>query len=142
MIRQWNKDDIKKLTQIEKECFKVPWTENMLISEYVNPLYKCFVYEEDGEILGFIGFWEISGQVDISNIAVSPGHRKKGVGKQLISSLLNFCGQNKIKNLSLEVRAGNIAAINLYKNFGFAKEGVRKNYYEGSEDALIMWLHL
>ena len=44
--------------------------------------------------------------------------------------------------LTLEVRAGNEPAKALYRRFGFAPAGIRKDYYaEVGEDALIMWAH-
>ena len=140
MIRHWNKEDIELIEQIEKECFLVPWTLDMLISEYANPLYKCFIYEEQGRILGYIGFFVILGQIDIGNIAVKIDYRKKGIAKELVLYLLAFCKDNNIESINLEVRVSNIPAIKLYESFGFKKEGIRKNYYEGKEDAVIMWL--
>jgi len=139
MIRLWNEGDIGIIERIEKECFDVPWTLNMLISEYANPLYKCLVYEQDGKILGYIGFFIISGQIDIGNVAVRPGCRRQGVAKKLVASLIDFSVREEIKDISLEVRLSNVPAIKLYENFGFKKEGLRKKYYEGMEDALIMW---
>ena len=141
MIRFWNEHDIEKIERIEKDCFKTPWNENMLKSEYVNPLYKCIVYDE-GDVLGYLGFFVFDGQVDIGNIAVTLKERKTGIAKKLIIFLIDFCKEESINNLSLEVREGNVAAINLYKGFGFTAEGVRKNYYEDGENALIMWLRM
>lgn len=145
MIRHWNENDLNLIAEIEKECFLIPWNLNMLISEYANPLYKCLVYEREQRILGYIGFFTVLDQVDIGNIAVMPGFRKQGIAKGLVAALLDFCKTNDIKNISLEVRKSNNAAIKLYESFGFKTEGVRKNYYEGTEDALIedaliMWL--
>jgi len=143
MIRSLKKDDIKKIAQIEKECFKKPWTEHMLNCEYDNPLFGCFVFESENEIFGYVNFFYIEkNQIDIGNCAVLPSHQRRGVAKSLIAHLLKYCKKIGIKNISLEVNSQNNAAINLYEGFNFKTEGLRKNYYGEGSDALIMWLRI
>ena len=139
MIRSFKKEDIKKIAQIEKECFSKPWTEHMLNCEYDNPLFFCFVFAKRQEILGYLNFFRIENQIDIGNCAVKLIYQRRGVAKSLIAHLLRYCKKIGVKNISLEVNSQNIAAIKLYEGFNFKTEGVRKNYYGESQDALIMW---
>ena len=96
-----------------------------------NPLWK---------IVGYLGLWKIIDEAHITNLAVHPDFRRKGVAKLLLFDALEQCYKEKIKYLTLEVRVSNEGAINLYENFGFKSLGVRKKYYQNNnEDALIMW---
>jgi len=141
LIRPFKKEDITKISQIEKECFTKPWTEHMLKCEYDNPLFRCFVYFLQNEILGYVNFFCVgSDQIDIGNCAVTPKFQRRGAAKALIAHLIDYCKHNGIKNISLEVNSQNTAAINLYCGFNFKTEGLRKNYYGENSDALIMWL--
>ena len=73
-------------------------------------------------------------------IAVLPEYRGHGESKKLMDRLEISSREKEAPDLTLEVRAGNTPAINLYKFYGFQAEAVRKNYYyDPVEDALIMW---
>ena len=62
-----------------------------------------------------------------------------GVGAALMQKLDSFSKERELSFISLEVRQSNLAAISLYDDFGYKKEGVRKNFYrEPTEDAIIM----
>ena len=75
----------------------------------------------------------------ITNVAVFPAYRRRGVAAQLIQVFINFAKGNRLAFLTLEVRPGNAAAIALYQGFGFQEAGRRKNYYDlPKEDALIL----
>ena len=84
--------------------------------------------------------WKIIDEAHITNLAVHPDFRRKGVAKVLLINALKECYEEKIKFLTLEVRASNIKAFTLYEKFGFKSLGIRKKYYQdNNEDALIMW---
>ena len=54
--------------------------------------------------------------------------------------MVDYARENHALSVSLEVRAGNLPARNLYETYGFTAEAVRKGYYRNpSEDAIIMW---
>ena len=74
----------------------------------------------------------------ITNIAVLPEMRQRGVGKALLEKLIEYAVNKKLVFLTLEVRVSNKAAISLYEKCGFKEIGRRKNYYEGREDALLL----
>ncbi|MDR2771031.1 MAG: ribosomal protein S18-alanine N-acetyltransferase, partial [Clostridiales Family XIII bacterium] len=78
----------------------------------------------------------------ITNVAVHPDFRGRGVGSAVLAALLERMRRGAgLTDFTLEVRASNAAAMRLYGKAGFLEEGRRKNYYtEPLEDAIIMWL--
>ena len=94
--------------------------------------------EEDGEAIGYAGMWHIIDEGDINNIGILPDKRRKGYASLLLNELIKYMENEKLACLNLEVRASNAPAIALYKKFGFYEVGVRKNYYQGREDALLL----
>ena len=82
----------------------------------------------------------IAGEGDVTNIAVFPEYRGRGLGAALTKALLVEGRKRGMNAFTLEVRVGNQAAIHIYEKLGFRSEGVRKGFYEKpKEDALIMW---
>ena len=80
-------------------------------------------------------------QAHVTNIVVAPDARRLGVGTRLMSTLAATAIERGCAAWTLEVRASNTAAQELYRQFGFAPAGVRKRYYENTEDAIVMWCH-
>lgn len=106
----------------------------------INPLARYFIVEKDGIAVAYGGMWLISPEGHITNIAVHPGYRREGIGKALLHHMIEKSEEEGMTCHTLEVRASNRAAIVLYCKFGFFECGIRKNYYEDTnEDALIMW---
>lgn len=140
-IVEMSEDNVHEVYNVEINSFNTPWSLNSFKNELKNSAAKYFVALVDGKVAGYIGMWEISGQCDITNVAVLPEFRRMGVGKRLIEHLIEYC---KIKDLSpifLEVRQSNEPAKSLYSGFGFKEVGTRKKYYADSgEDAIIMSL--
>ena len=132
------KSDIKNIAELEKVCFSSPWSEKSIEDgmDYGTAFFKA---EYNGEFAGYIGVTAVSGEGYINNIAVVPDLRKKGIGSLLLDRAVVFSRGQKLEFLSLEVRASNLTAINLYSKAGFKEEGVRKNFYENpKEDGIIM----
>lgn len=128
------------LADIEKACFGAPWSEEGLREELENPHALFLVAEgSNGTVYGYIGCQVVLDEGYITNVAVSPAHRRKGVARQLIDTLLYHGSQRKLKFITLEARASNLPAITLYKARGFKPVGMRKNYYAAPrEDAILM----
>ena len=83
---------------------------------------------------------DIFGEGEITNVAVLYDFRGKGIAKRMLETLLIESSAKGVRSFTVEVRAGNRPAIELYRGFGFRTEGVRANLYERPmEDALIMW---
>ena len=94
-------------------------------------------------VIAYCGLYTVLDEADITNIAVHPDYRKKGVATQILNKVFAYCIENSITTLNLEVRKSNVNAINLYGKNGFLIVGERKNYYsDNHEDAYLMTKHI
>lgn len=140
MIRVMNDSDILQVASLEQLCFTEPWSEHVVAEGLSNTLDCCFVAEEGGRVCGYCCFRAIDGEGEIQRIAVLPELWRAGYGKKLMDTMVQFARKNKVSEITLEVRSGNTAALNLYKSYGFKEEAVRRDYYRNpTEDAVIMW---
>lgn len=130
---------VSAVAGLEKICFLDPWSEKSVASELDNPLSYWLVWEENGQILGYVGSQTVLGETDMMNVAVHPDARRRGIAEALILALVDGLREKESHCLTLEVRASNAPAIGLYEKLGFAQIGRRKNYYHNpKEDALIL----
>ena len=140
-IIEMSENNVQDVHNVETNSFSVPWSLNSFENELKNDAAKYFVALVDGVVAGYVGMWEISGQCDITNVAVLPAFRRKGVGKRLIEHLIQYCKNANLSPIFLEVRQSNEPAQSLYSGFGFKEVGTRKKYYSDTgEDAIIMSL--
>lgn len=132
---------IDDIVEIEKLSFKTPWTKEAFISELTRN--KCAKYRaivDNEKVVGYGGMWIMIDEAHITNIAIHPEFRGIGLGNLIMEDLLNVARNNGARSMTLEVRTGNITALNLYKKFGFLEVARRKGYYQDTgEDAIIMW---
>lgn len=140
-IRPMKVEDIDEVLNIEKLCFSTPWSREAFKAEVEgNHCARYVVAELDGRVIGYGGMWIILDEAHITNLAVHPDYRGRGVGEALMKGLINTASRLKVDGMTLEVRVSNHIAQNLYKKLGFVSVGVRKAYYsDNGEDALIMW---
>lgn len=139
-IRGMRYEDLDQITEIEKICFSLPWSKNSFEQELKNELayYQCA--EENGKIMGYMGMWKIIDECHITNVAMLPEYRNRGIASLLISKMIEICKCSEIESMTLEVRQSNLPAISLYEKFGFVAVGKRPRYYmKPIEDAIIMW---
>ena len=142
-IRPASLDDILSIVEIENKTNQMPWSKAQFLSSMEVGHYSLVMHKES-DILGFAIYSPIIPESHLLNIAIDPVHQGKGLGDKLLKQIIL---QNKtigVKTISLEVRASNLTAINLYEKRGFHKDAIRPNYYSGSpkEDALLMSLRL
>ena len=137
-IKAMKEAQVPQIAALERVCFSDPWSEKSILSELENPL-SCWLVAMDGEHLaGYVGSQTVLGETDMMNLAVDPDYRRKGLGKELILSLIEALRQRGSRCLTLEVRDSNAPARALYEGLGFQEIGRRKNYYRNpKEDALI-----
>ena len=137
-----NADHLDEVAELERICFSVPWSRNMLAEELDNLLSAFLVALDDNDkVVGYAGVQIILDEGYITNVAVRPECRRQGIAAKLLQVFLDFAKANKLAFLTLEVRASNYDAIALYGSRGFRSVGRRKNYYEHpKEDAIIMTL--
>lgn len=139
-IRELEETDINAVSRIEKEVFSMPWSEADFLEMTEADYAHYYVAEVNGEIAGYCGIRNLAGEGEITNVAVAERFRRKGIGRALLTWMLERTPSYGIGACTLEVRAGNTAAIHLYESLGFRGEGIRPHFYEKpKEDALIMW---
>jgi ribosomal-protein-alanine N-acetyltransferase len=136
-------EDIDQIMEIEKVSFgPYHWSPQSFASEIDNKLgnYVTAIDQITKKVLGYCGFWLIFDEAHITTIAVHPEYRKKYIGELLLQNMIEMGYKSNAKWFTLEVRAGNISAQNLYYKYGFKSLGLRRKYYQDNdEDALIMW---
>ncbi len=138
-------DDVPAIAALEAMCFSEPWSEASLYDTLSSPdaMLVCAVLAET--VIGYGGIYlspavgDFPGEGNITNIAVLPAYRGRGIGRTLLLSLLEAAMRRGAKEIFLEVRVSNASAIRLYEAVGFDTVGTRKNFYkQPREDALIM----
>ena len=130
---------VPQVAALEKECFSDPWSQRSVASELENPLALWLVWEEDGQVLGYVGSQTVLDETDMMNVAVSAQARRRGIAQALVEALVIQLKQRGSRCLTLEVRASNAPAICLYEKLGFRQVGRRHNYYSHpKEDGLIL----
>jgi ribosomal-protein-alanine N-acetyltransferase len=134
-------EDIDSVMEIETKSFTIPWSRNAFEQELLcNKFAHYLVVRHQGRAIAYGGMWFILDEAHITNIAVHPQYRRRGVGTLLLGKMISYAQKRSIQNITLEVRAGNRGAIGLYSRMGFIEVGIRRGYYsDNGEDALIMW---
>ena len=133
-------EDLDEIMEIEELSFTTPWSRYAFIHEMEFPSSVFKVIRIGGRLVGYGGFWHIEDKAHISNVAIHPEYRRKGLGKKLLAHLLELAVERRATKATLEVRPSNIAAQRLYGSFGFEVIAVKQDYYtDEGEDALIMW---
>lgn len=143
-------DDLDLVVHIEENSFKQPWTREQFLAELARTtISRCYVVEmvstrDQGcgdaasKVAAFLTSWLVADEVHITNVAVSPGLRRKGVARFLITSVLEEIFLEGGRWCQLEVRKSNDAARGLYLELGFDNLGTRRGYYSDGEDAVVM----
>ena len=113
---------------------KSSWSQEQILNDMRQENVDYFFVSDNQKIVGFLSVQQMVGELEITNIAVSPSFQGKGMGIQLMSYLDNYDFP-----IFLEVRKSNKVAQALYEKFGFKLVGERKNYYHSpNEHALVM----
>ena len=133
-----NVQHIDGLVRVEEECFNSGYARNTFEKELQNKLAFYIVATENDEVLGYAGMWNMCGSADIMNVGVRPIYRRRGIAETMLEKVQEYCDAEDVFEINLEVRMGNTAARQLYKKMGYEEIAVRKGYYDGKEDAVIM----
>lgn len=114
------------------------WNANIFKTELLNPNSKYIVAKVNNKIVGFAGIWKAVDDVHITNIVTAKKLRRQNIGSILLSNLIEMAkSEIGITSITLEVNSTNIPAQKLYEKFGFKKVGIRKKYYNNTDDAVI-----
>ncbi len=139
-IRPMELSDARKAALIDREIFSEPWSEAGFRSSLESPYTRYLAVETSGELAAYCGYLRSFEDADITNVAVIPSMRQRGIARAMLAELMRLGRQDGIERFTLEVRESNTPAIHLYESLGFHTEGVRKNFYRlPTENALIMW---
>jgi [ribosomal protein S18]-alanine N-acetyltransferase len=137
--------DLDAIEEIERLSFPAPWARPAFADELARPWARLEIlrHAPTGRVVGFCNYWLVADELQILNLAVHPEERRHGHGARLLRHMLEAGRREKVRVLSLEVRASNRAATALYRSFGFREVGLRPRYYaDNGEDALLMDLEL
>jgi ribosomal-protein-alanine N-acetyltransferase len=133
---------IPAILEIEKEANSAPWTERSFRNELDNPDRIFLVAKLEGKVVGYGGIWLIIDEAHVTTVAVDANQRQQGIGRKLMVQLLERAKEAGMTCSTLEVRASNDPALNLYKDLGYKETARRKKYYpDNNEDAVVMWMY-
>jgi ribosomal-protein-alanine N-acetyltransferase len=141
-IQEMDTKDLEEVFSIETSRPLTPWSKNMFAEEMRNPFAYCFVMRrEEGSkqpMIGYMCFRNMTEESELLNICVHPDYRQLGVGKKMMQFYIEFSRRRGIKTFYLEVNSSNHWAIHLYQLFSYQSSGMRKKFYQGKVDALLM----
>ena len=143
-IRPMTADDVDAVMAIEVSVYEYPWTKRIM-ADCLRVGYHCMVGEVDGTLAGYCIMSSGAGEAHILNLCVANEFQRRGLGKYLLTAMLDKAWASDTENVFLEVRPSNYPAITLYEQLGFNQIGTRKDYYpakHGREDAVILALNL
>lgn len=133
---------LDSIYEIERQTQTAPWSEQAFRNELENPQSCFLVVWSEGKIVGYGGYWRCIDEAHITTVSVDPALQRSGIATRLMRELLGRAIDEGMTCSTLEVRAGNEAAIKLYEKLGYKVTAERKKYYpDNREDALIMWLY-
>lgn len=138
-IRPARSADIPALTALEPRCFSDPWSGEGFAEMLASPGVFGLVAERNGTIDGYLVARVVADEGEILNLAVAPERRRRGIAQALLGEVLDRVETRGARNVFLEVRASNQAAIALYQGQGFLPAGRRRAYYRRPlEDAVVL----
>jgi ribosomal-protein-alanine N-acetyltransferase len=144
-FRPMRKDDIDSVMDIDRCSFSMPWPKSAYLHDLINNSKALLRVAEDGtnfeapRVVGMIDLWLILDEAHIATLAVHPEYRGLGIAARLIELVLLEAHELGAGKVMLEVRASNLAAQALYKQFGFEIVHRRPRYYvDNKEDAFLM----
>lgn len=141
-IRKMDIRDLDEVISIEGSYSGAPWSKSMFVEEMRNPCACCFVMKMEDRprqrSVGFICFRNVAEESELLNICVDADYRRMGVGRRLMEFYVEFSRRRGIKTFHLEVHTSNHAAVGLYRMFSYEASGMRKKFYQGRFDALLM----
>ena len=139
-FRRMTPADAAMVEKVERMCFSMPWSRESFWEEAAQEAAYYLLALDDGEVIGYVGVWLLGEEGHITNVAVAPEMRRRGVGAALLAELMRIAMEHSVRSMTLEVRPSNEAALALYRKFGFRSVGRRPHYYtDNAEDAEILW---
>jgi [ribosomal protein S18]-alanine N-acetyltransferase len=134
---------VRSVLRIEEQVYPRPWSMSLFLSELALRTTRAYFVARVGrDVVGYAGLMMTAEDGHVTTIAVDPKWHRHKIGTRLLIGLAREAVARGAENMTLEVRLSNKGAQELYRRFGFSPVGVRKGYYqETNEDALVMWVH-
>lgn len=135
--------DLDEVLAIERVSFATPWSRGAFLYELKeNVVARGWIARGSGpepRVLGYLCLWEVAPEIHITNLAVHPDWRRRGIARFLLTAILEDARRRRLTVAFLEVRPTNTEARSLYEGLGFQVVGRRQGYYfDTGEDALLM----
>lgn len=132
---------LRHVVQIEEANYPQPWSSTVFLSEIAQRRSRRYTVATIGPlVVGYCGLMVVVEDGHITTLTVDTAWHRRGIGTVLLLDQARAASGLGVRHLTLEVRASNSPAEALYRRFGFAPVGVRRNYYpETGEDAIVMW---
>lgn len=141
-FEELNEGHISKILEIEGRTNGAPWSERAFRNELSHTDRIFLVALKGLEVVGYGGVWLVIDEAHVTTLAVDAAQRRQRIGERLMIELLDRSQAAGMVCSTLEVRAGNEAAIKLYEKLGYRETAKRKGYYpDNREDAIVMWLY-
>lgn len=137
-ITEMTLKDLENMKDTLYSDFDNFWSYNVLKQELENENTIYIIAKDKDEVVGFAGISICLDEATLNNIVVKKTRRGHGLGGELLESLIDICSDRNLKSFTLEVNTKNEPAIHLYEKFGFKNLGIRKKYYNNTQDAYIM----
>ncbi len=131
---------LRTVMRIEQLVYPRPWTVGVFHGELALKRERVYLAAKVGsQVVGYAGAMLVEHDIHITNIAVDPQWHRHKIGTRLLATVVVQGIARGAQNLTLEVRVSNVGAQELYRRFGLSPAGIRRRYYENSEDAIVMW---
>ena len=140
-IRPMTTADLAEVLEIEKALFPIDaWTDALFLAELaeVSISRDVSVAILDSQLVGYASFRYVGKQGDVNTVAVASDQQGKGIGTALMDWLESQAVLRNVREIFLEVRSDNKAAIKMYATRGYERIDIRRNYYGNTIDANIM----
>lgn len=143
LFRSITAEDVEELARLEALVEPTPWTAGDFADVLKNDWWGSVLTDEAGMILAWAVVMPVLDECELLTIGVIPNRQGEGLGRMMLNHAI-YCAKKAGKICChLEVRESNMRAIRLYETSGFARVGLRKNYYRtdmgrGREHAILM----
>lgn len=138
-------DRVDAVVQIEQRAYAHPWTRTHFL-DALQSGNQAQVLLAGETLLGYFVAMQGVDEVHLLNITVAPEFQGQGWSRVMLDALTLWARGRAAQWLWLEVRVGNTRAMRVYEAQGYARVGVRKDYYPSGhgqrEDAVVMGLRL
>jgi ribosomal-protein-alanine N-acetyltransferase len=140
-ITRMRRRHLRGVMAIERQVYPRPWSPNLFVSEMTAGHGRAYLVAlEARQVVGYAGLISYGEEAHVTTIAVDPERQRRRIGTRLLYELLHHARTLGAQAVSLEVRVTNWGAQRMYARFGFRPVGIRKGYYqETNEDAVVMW---